>query len=145
MIRRFAIASLLTVASAAGLSSTASAVEGDVNFTAENAKKCVVGTAGPITLDQISNAAGFTVSLEGNAQLTAQCNSNANVSSTVTRTGGAPQLANQTVTHGPNTVAYVEGNNGQFTIPVSINASNGGNILPAATYNYTATVTVAPL
>lgn len=146
MIRRFAIASLLTVASVAGLSSAASAVDGEVTFEAENAKKCVVGTAATFSLTQVPNSAGFTTSLTGTQSLPAQCNSNASIATSVLRTNGAA-LSVQTSSVADSLITYLADTNanGEFSIPVTITANNGGtSILPAANYNYTATVTVTP-
>lgn len=139
MIRRFAVASLLTLASAAGLSSASFAQT--VNFNANNPPVCTVNSGAPVTLT--GNGQPLVTSLSGNGSVTAQCNSLGNVASSIAQLSG-PNVDEQ------NTTAInltVPGTGALTTIPVSMTATPEGNdtVIPAATnYAFAITVTVTP-
>lgn len=145
MIRRFAIASLLTIAGAAGLSSASFAQtvngEGAVDFTASNDKVCVVTPVTPVALTK--NGSPLVTSLSGSGSVTARCNSVGNATSTIAQTGGVDVTETDTTTQNQT----VPGTGAATTIPISMTAvpANGAAVIPAdPNYKFTITVTVAP-
>lgn len=140
MIRRFAIASLLTVASAAGLSSTASAqnASNTVNFTANNAGLCVVtGGTGNVSA---TPSTGLAESLSGTGLASVRCNTPGTTSSAITQTSGTPLQNSHT-----SSVVSIPGTGNSTDVPVSFTATppSGSTAIPSGEYTYDIVVTVA--
>ncbi len=149
MIRRFAIASLLTVSSAAGLSSASFAQTvdgvGTVNFSADNLPACSVITS-PVTGTFTPSATqnGLTTALSGSGTVQARCNRQG------TSSASAPfQISGPTLTLGTPTITQgldVPGNGDITNVTVSLTATppSGSSVIPAGEYAYAVTVTVSP-
>lgn len=140
MIRRLALASILTIASATALSPIAHAGDANVGFTGEVLKECTVVKALDGTLAGNLPSLPTQLITQQEGAVTATCNSYGNVSHTISQISG-PSLAYKT---SPVKVGSVGGDGTPTSIPVSLTADNGGTILPAGNYAFDVTVTVTP-
>jgi hypothetical protein len=161
MIRRFLLASALLVTGTVAVAPSAFAETQEITARGTIAKTCVFGTAsegvlgvaGPnsTTISTANGTAGATnVTCNYPAQLSISAPSQSgsdtvaltSATKTSTVTASSNSLSSTSINNGGTPITLVGGEQTGLTVGMVIN--NGSTIIPASTYNYTVTLTVAP-
>ncbi len=145
MIRNLAVICVLTLTAITSFSVTAQAQTagtGTVSFNNTVAKKCVVNVVnnGSLTGTPLPLATQFTTGTPG--LVTAQCNSPGGVTTIARQSNSNPRLLGLVSSFSP--VTSIAGTGIARNLQVFLTASDGGNVLPAGSYNFTVTVEVTP-